>query len=187
MKKTIIFIMLVAMNFFISCGNSTNSEITTQKENEIVSNNEENSDKENDEGKEEQIIKIEDNEEDEVVISKSQAYLDRYFQLEKELEDSLAGKYSGTTIDMKEAVSIEYDSWDELLNEIYGVLQEQLSEEEMKAVREEQIQWLTIRDSKAGESANEVEGGTMEPLVYESSLTQSTKERCYELINNYMK
>ena len=165
MKKTIIFIMLVAMNFFISCGNSTNSEITTQKENEIVSNNEE----------------------DEVVISKSQAYLDRYFQLEKELEDSLAGKYSGTTIDMKEAVSIEYDSWDELLNEIYGVLQEQLSEEEMKAVREEQIQWLTIRDSKAGESANEVEGGTMEPLVYESSLAQSTKERCYELINNYMK
>ena len=103
------------MNFFISCGNSTNSEITTQKENEIVSNNEENSDKENDEGKEEQIIKIEDNEEDEVVISKSQAYLDRYFQLEKELEDSLAGKYSGTTIDMKEAVSIEYDSWDEFL------------------------------------------------------------------------
>ena len=57
MKKTIIFIMLVAMNFFISCGNSTNSEITTQKENEIVSNNEENSDKENDEGKEEQLLK----------------------------------------------------------------------------------------------------------------------------------
>ena len=31
-----------------------------------------------------------------------------------------AEKYNGTTLDMREAAGIEYTSWDDLLNEVYG-------------------------------------------------------------------
>lgn len=101
-----------------------------------------------------------------------------------ELED----KYStGVTVDLIDAVNIEYKSWDDLLNEIYGVLKEQLSAAEMESVKNEQINWISIRDAKAEDSASEVKGGTLEPVFYTSSLVESTKNRCYELIEKYMK
>lgn len=148
--------------------------VTEENEN-ITTDDEENNEAENSDELEEEVQ------------SKRQAYLDKYSEIETELKVSLEEKYNGTTVDMREAAATELESWDDFLNEVYGVLQLQLPEDEMNVVREEQIQWLTIRDSKAEESAKEVEGGTMEPLVYEISLGQSTKERSYELIVNYMK
>ena len=74
-----------------------------------------------------------------------------------------------------------------MLNEIYGVLIEQLPEEEMYIVRAEQVNWISIRDAKANESGKQYEGGTMQPVAYSDSLGESTKERCYELVNKYMK
>ena len=195
MRKLFIFIMILSITLFISCGNKTNdmatennkgNEAVNPKENEssIGENNnvQESADLEKKDDVEESNEPIEEESE-----SKVQYYLDKYAKLEKELKDSLEEKYNGTTLDMREAASIEYTSWDDLLNEVYGVLQEQLSKEEMDKLREEQIEWLTIRDSKAEESAKEFEGGTMEPLAYTTSLAQSTKERCYELISNYIK
>ena len=39
--------------------------------------------------------------------------------------------------------------WDELLNEIYGDLDEILSEDEMDGLRTEQRDWIEARDSQA--------------------------------------
>lgn len=194
MRKIVIFIMLVSITLFVGCGSKSNDGITEDKKNnEIVSNNQvENSVDEDNKVKENgELEKADDTDEshdpaEEESESKGQEYLDKYDQLEKELKESLEDKYSGTTIDMREAAGIEYSRWDDFLNEVYGVLQEQLSEEEIENVRTEQIEWLSIRDLKAEESAKEVEGGTMEPLVYTTSLAESTKERCYELITSYM-
>lgn len=183
MKKIVVFMILVIVMIFTGCGNMVNDEVKEDKHNEIVSNEpEKNSASEEDNTEDEANEGVKEDDE-----SKLQVYLDKYIQLEKDLKDSLESKYGGTTIDMREAAGIEHSSWDDFLNEIYGVLQEQLSEEDMDVLREEQIAWLTIRDSKAEESANEVKGGTMEPLVYVMTLGQTTKERCYKLIINYMK
>lgn len=195
MRKLFVFIMILSTTLFISCGNKTNDGATeNNKGNEAVSseqdesnigennNVEDNTDLE----KKDDVDKSNESVEEESE-SKVQYYLDKYAKLEKELKDSLAEKYNGTTLDMREAAGIEYTSWDDLLNEVYGVLQEQLSKEEMDKLRAEQIEWLTIRDSKAEESAKEFEGGTMEPLAHTTSLGESTKARCYELISNYMK
>ena len=195
MRKLFVFIMILSTTLFISCGNKTNDGAKEKnKGNEVVNS-------EQDEGNSGENNNVQDNTNlekkddvdksnesvEEESESKVQYYLDKYAKLEKELKDSLAEKYNGTTLDMREAAGIEYTSWDDLLNEVYGVLQEQLSKDEMDKLRAEQIEWLTIRDSKAEESAKEFEGGTMEPLAHTTSLGESTKERCYELISNYMK
>ncbi|WP_411170687.1 lysozyme inhibitor LprI family protein [Clostridium sp. MB05] len=70
---------------------------------------------------------------------------------------------------------------------MYNVLIEQLPQEKMDKVREKQIQWINIRDSIAEKNGKKFEGGTMQPLVYTDSLGETTKERCYELVNKYMK
>lgn len=195
MRKLFVFIMILSTTLFISCGNKTNDGAKEKnKGNEVVNS-------EQDEGNSGENNNVQDNTNlekkddvdksnesvEEESESKVQYYLDKYAKLEKELKDSLAEKYNGTTLDMREAAGIEYTSWDDLLNEVYGVLQEQLSKDEMDKLRAEQIEWLTIRDSKAEESAKEFEGGTMEPLAHTTTLGESTKERCYELISNYMK
>lgn len=183
MKKSFIFIVLISVSLLVSCGTKPNTQVEGDKNNNIISNKTEENNKSNENSNSTENSDLKkDNEE-----SKKQFYLDKYYNLEKELQDSLKVKYNGTTIEMREASSIEYESWDKLLNEIYGVLQGQLSATEMEKLKEKQIAWIDIRDSKAKEEAKKVEGGTMEPLAYTSSLRQSTKERCYELIVNYMK
>lgn len=190
MRKLLVFIMILSITLLISCRNKTNDEATkNNKGNETVNSNEDENNNVQDNTSLDKKDDVEESNEpvEEESESKVKDYLDRYTKLEQELKESLEEKYNGTTLDMREASSIEYTSWDGLLNEVYGVLEKQLYKEEMDKLRVEQIEWLTIRDSKAEESAKEFEGGTMEPLAYTSSLAESTKERCYELISNYMK
>ncbi|WP_455539357.1 lysozyme inhibitor LprI family protein [Terrisporobacter sp.] len=54
-------------------------------------------------------------------------------------------------------------------------------------MKSEEVVWIKHRDKKAENDASEYAGGTMEGLVYVGSLADSTKERCYELVNTYMK
>lgn len=88
---------------------------------------------------------------------------------------------------MKKVEGDRYDLWDGLLNEVYGVLQEQLSSKEMKQLREEQRNWITYRDDTAKEASLQYEGGTQEQLEYVVVLADLTEERCYELVEDYMK
>ena len=57
----------------------------------------------------------------------------------------------------------------------------------MDALTEKQIQWIEYRDITDKNESLVFEGGTMEGLQYTSTLANITKERCYELVNNYMK
>ena len=92
-----------------------------------------------------------------------------------------------TTKDMRDHANERYKQWDAALNEIYGVLKMQLSDSDMKNLQNEEIQWIKKRDAKAKEASSEMKGGTMEPVLYTGSLAKSTKERCYELVDKYMK
>lgn len=94
---------------------------------------------------------------------------------------------TATTNDMYQKVCREYKQWDDALNEIYGVLKVQLSPGDMKNLQNEELQWIKDRDAKAKSDASEMAGGTMEKVLYEGSLSKSTKERCYVLVDKYMK
>lgn len=118
--------------------------------------------------------------------SKKQEYTTKLDNIEIGLK-SLKEKDSGTTLDMREAASERLKQWDAALNEIYNVLKRQLSSSDMKKLQSEEIQWMSNRDAKAKKESLEMEGGTMEPLIYTSSLQDTTKKRCYELVEKYMK
>ena len=62
-----------------------------------------------------------------------------------------------------------------------------VKEDEMRALRTEQLDWIELRDNKALEASLEYKGGTMESLVYVSKLATVTERRCYELVENYVK
>ncbi|MGD6842449.1 lysozyme inhibitor LprI family protein [Bacillus infantis] len=87
---------------------------------------------------------------------------------------------------MKKVENDRWEIWDDRLNEIYGVLQEQLPAEEMESLREEQRDWLKERDARALEASLKYEGGTQEHLEYVAVLANLTEERCYELVETYM-
>ncbi|MFD2762069.1 lysozyme inhibitor LprI family protein [Lentibacillus juripiscarius] len=111
-----------------------------------------------------------------------------YLRKLNEMEE--ADKYAEaktTTLDMEKQEEERYKKWDEALNEIYGVLKEELSKEEMDKLREEQRNWIKHRDEAAKESSLKYKGGSYESLEYVATQASLTKERCYKLVAHYMK
>ncbi|WP_246202556.1 lysozyme inhibitor LprI family protein [Virgibacillus doumboii] len=120
----------------------------------------------------------------EMTVSKKGEYLKKLNKMEE------ADRFSeaGTTISELEKQEAErYKKWDRELNEIYGVLKEQLSIEQMDKLREEQRDWIKHRDEVAKEASLKYKGGTTESLEYVATQASLTRERCYALVANYMK
>ncbi|MFA9560608.1 lysozyme inhibitor LprI family protein [Evansella sp. AB-rgal1] len=114
-------------------------------------------------------------------------YLKKLHDIEKEMEELLENSEATTTLEMEEEIVYGYKTWDAELNEIYGTLKEQLSKEQMEKLREEQRDWIKHRDEVAKETSLKFKGGSIESLEYVAKQAALTKERCYELIANYMK
>ena len=176
--KKVIGIIGVSIFLFVGCSNiNRGSKINIDKE--IV----------NEQGNEtivEDEMK-ENSEENKIIGLNKKEYLDKMDNLDDNLNTKLKDKLEGTTLEMREATSEIYTAWDEVLNEIYSQIISTLSNQEKDKLILEENNWIKERDKKADNAAKEVEGGTMEPLVRTSSLANSTKERCYELVNNYIK
>ncbi|WP_404458480.1 lysozyme inhibitor LprI family protein [Sutcliffiella horikoshii] len=165
-------------------GNSSN-EVTTEKENnnesvetDIQDNNEPN-EKEDTSTSEPAEVK------EEASTSLKEKYLHQLDDTKKEAEE--LEPTDSSTYALKKVENDRWELWDELLNEIYGVLKEQLSAEEMDQLREEQRNWIKFRDDSALEASHKFKGGTQEHLEYVAVLANLTEERCYELVANYMK
>jgi len=203
-RKVLIFLFLIGLvsfNFTSCTSGAENAELKNEKQ-ESISNEDQNKneninkpdsdlDSKSSEGnnkadtqKKNTVIKENNNKT--VQESKKQIYKKKLDDIQAGLKD-LEDLYSGNTIEMKSAASQEYERWDKALNEIYGVLRQQLSSDDMNKLKEEQIKWILDRDAKAKKESLEYEGGTAEQLIYTSSLAQTTKERCYELVEKYMK
>lgn len=118
--------------------------------------------------------------------SPKQLYLEKLDQLSSYLKVSLEEKYnSPVSQDLLNAANEEYTEWDSMLNEIYSQLKTQLSTSDMETLTSNQIKWLDTRDLNS-RLAGETTDGSISPLLSIMSLIESTKSRCYELINNYM-
>jgi uncharacterized protein YecT (DUF1311 family) len=129
-----------------------------------------------------------DTESDDENGTMKEEYIQKLADINEEVEE-IRNTYStdSSTYAMKKVEGDRYDLWDGLLNEVYGVLQEQLSSEEMNQLRDEQRNWITYRDDTAKEASLQYEGGTQEHLEYVVVLADLTEERCYELVEDYMK
>lgn len=91
-----------------------------------------------------------------------------------------------STFALKKVENDRWELWDALLNEVYGVLNEQLSTEDMDQLRQEQRDWIKYRDDSALEASKKYKGGTQEHLEYVAVLADLTEERCYELVEDYL-
>jgi uncharacterized protein YecT (DUF1311 family) len=109
-------------------------------------------------------------------------YIQKQLDALPEKKDSDAG----TTIAMRSYYGKCYDMYDKALNEIYSLLKEKLSQDTMKSLQNEEAKWVQQKEETAKNAAGEFKGGTFEPVAYNVSLYESTRHRCYELVNNYM-
>lgn len=121
------------------------------------------------------------------VDSKKATYLSKMNSLENQLDNELAYLDNGITADVIESTGVKYKSWDNMLNQILDILKKQLSEGEMEDLMKKQVQWISYRENTARSESGPYEEGPLGITVYNNSLTKITKERCYELVNNYMK
>lgn len=121
-------------------------------------------------------------------IKGRQEFIERLDKIQKELDslDIKKDSDSGVTNAMRSFYGIAYDEYDKALNEIYNLFRQELPEKTMKELREEQLKWIKEKEEGAMKESEEFKGGTFEFVAYKISLYQSTKERCYELVNKYM-
>lgn len=140
--------------------------------------------------KEEQVKqekKIEEPKKESVIAGQKAEYITKLNSIEESLKKLDYLYENGITTEMKEGEVKRYDAWDQALNEIYGVLKKQLSTSEMNTLREKQREWITYRDRKAEEAWNESGQGTLSGIATITSKATSTRERCYQLVEQYMK
>lgn len=57
----------------------------------------------------------------------------------------------------------------------------------MDELTDKQISWIGYRDTTAQNEVNSFGGDSFAGVQYNSMLALLTKERCYELVNTYMK
>ncbi len=115
-------------------------------------------------------------------------FLARLDNIQKELDALPVKKDSdkGVTNAMKNYYGTSYEMYDKELNEIYAVLKKELSPEVMKDLKTEQIKWIEQKEEKANDERQKYNEGTFENVAMYISLYESTKNRCYELVNTYM-
>lgn len=114
--------------------------------------------------------------------SLKETYLEKYNKLAEELS-ALERSYSNssTETEKKELANKKYSKWDEFLNEVWTTLTENMESSEFEALTQVQISWITEKESIAKNK-----GGSLDSIEGLKSLSESTKSRCYTLINNYM-
>ena len=104
----------------------------------------------------------------------------------KVLEEKAQTKLdSGVTAEMSEATVELSEAWENELNTVYSLLMEKLPKAEKVKLENEQKKWLKNRNIKAKKDAKEAEGGTMEPLLFTSSIKDLNEARAIELAKRY--
>lgn len=134
---------------------------------------------------------VDSSEEDHTPISKVAGrteYLNKLDNIQKELDAMPDKKDSdkGVTNAMKNYYGVSYERYDDALNQIYSLLKKELSPAVMKELKAEQLKWIEQKEAKAEKERLKYEGGTFENVAWYISLYESTKDRCYELVNEYM-
>lgn len=116
-----------------------------------------------------------------------QKYIEKLNSLDKEINSAREIYQQGSTLDFVSGENTSMTKWDDMLNEIYSLLKVQLSETEMEELKNKQINWIDYRDTTAKNEAEAFGTGSLSRVQYILTLSEVTKDRCYELVNIYMK
>lgn len=90
------------------------------------------------------------------------------------------------TYSMKVLADKELKLWNQEMNAIYTSVFDKLDDQAKQALEEAQRTWVKTRDTKAEEAAKKYSGGSLEGLEYTASMAESTRNRAYDLVDEYM-
>ncbi len=196
-RKLLIIVVTVLLVIVSACGNSidpsngstdneSKNEKSTQKSGADISNKD---DIEKASGSEHTNEKVDMSQKDasEIKESTKEKYLQKWEEMKNKVAEMRKNPLDDTTFALKKVEGDAYELLDDLLNEIYGVLEKQLNKEEMNQLRKEQREWLINRENIAKKESLKYEGGTLEQYEYVRTINNLTEKRCFELIENYMK
>ncbi len=97
-----------------------------------------------------------------------------------------ASQTSSETTDQQSMNKHSYEvfqRWDALLNEVYQYLKKTMPANEFQKLQEEEIQWIKEKEAAIKKAGAEYEGGSMQPLIENTTATNYTSSRCYYLIS----
>lgn len=133
------------------------------------------------------VLATEDGEEELLVrlLSERERYMEYLGDIELQVS-RIYGNMEGTSIKEKqEAQDYAYRIWDDELNRIYPPLKRSLPEDEGEALKQEELQWIKDRDAKAQRDSASASSESSRLLSYTRSLTDTTRERTYVLVEWY--
>lgn len=89
--------------------------------------------------------------------------------------------FAQTQAELNQTAKKDFELADAELNKVYKEVIKLLSEKEKQLLIKAQRDWIKFRDSHCEFEANEYEGGSIQPLIYYSCLTERTKNRIEDL------
>lgn len=87
-----------------------------------------------------------------------------------------------TQTDINILTSNHYLLWDELLNELWAVLNQVLDEESMQLLTSEELAWIAQKEQAVADAGAGYEGGTLYASIASEVAADMTKNRVYELM-----
>lgn len=75
-----------------------------------------------------------------------------------------------------------YDTLDEQLNYVWGLLKETLDESSMEKLLQEQREWIKYKESEVKKEGEVYEGGSIQAMIEHQKAAELTKIRLYELV-----
>ena len=75
-----------------------------------------------------------------------------------------------------------YEKWKDLHDDIYDYLGGELNEAQLDELKKEESEWLERRDKALEKADKDYEGGSMAPMMHNTTASEYYKTRCYELI-----
>ena len=98
------------------------------------------------------------------------------------LEKKLTEDATLTQSDMNALSQEIYMIWDNLLNELWGILKENLDQETMDTLLKEQRIWITEKEAAVKEAGAAFSGGSMATLAANQKAAELTKARVQVLV-----
>ena len=83
------------------------------------------------------------------------------------------------------AAEYAWNLWDGELNLIYSHIRSHMSEEEAEDLKREEVAWLKERDLAAEQAYVQNDTPPKQSIQYITISAQKTRERCYELLEQY--
>lgn len=112
-------------------------------------------------------------------------YTKRLAELDVQIQKLRSDSTDSTTYSVQALAESELKLWKEEVSSLYSVIYEALDDEGKEKLESSQQAWLKDRDKKAETAARKYSGGSLEGVEYTASQAESTRQRAYDLLNEY--